>query len=139
MQLKDIMTKQVVTINGEDNVADAAKRMLEADIGCLVVTNASTIKGIITDRDLTIGCLSEGHNPRQCQVAHHMTSPVVTASSATDVLEAAHLMTEKKIKRLPVTERGQLTGLVSFLDIAQAMEGPMHDLMIGMGAARRID
>lgn len=138
MQLKDIMAKKVVTVTGEESVADAARKMREANIGCLVVTNTRSVKGIITDRDLAVGCLSDGHDARRCEVSHHMSSPVITAGPNMDILEAAHLMTEKKIKRLPVVEREQLVGLVSFSDIAQAMDRPMHDLMVGMGAARRV-
>ena len=55
-----------------------------------------------------------------------------------DILDVAHLMTEQKVKRIPVVEGNQLIGLVSFSDVAQAMDRPMHDLMMGMGAARRI-
>lgn len=136
MQLKDIMTKEVITITEDETIANAARRMQEADVGCLVVTGAS-VTGIITDRDLAIKCVGEGHNPTECQVSQYMSRPVTTAEPGMDILDAAHLMTEKQVKRLPVVDGDQLIGLVSFSDIAGAMERPMHDLMLGMGAARR--
>jgi CBS domain-containing protein len=137
MQLKGIMAKNVLTITGEETIAGAARRMQEGNVGCLVITNAGSVQGIITDRDLAVRCISQGHNPQQCHVSNHMSSPVITTQPDMDILDAAHLMTEQKVKRLPVVEGDQLIGLVSFSDVAQAMDRPMHDLMVGMGAARR--
>jgi CBS domain-containing protein len=138
MQLKGIMAKNVLTITSEETIAGAARRMQEANVGCLVITNSGKVQGIITDRDLAVRCISQGHNPQQCHVSNHMSSPVITTEPDMDILDAAHLMTEQKVKRLPVVEGDQLIGLVSFSDVAQAMDRPMHDLMVGMGAARRI-
>jgi|SRR3990172_771415 len=136
MQLRDIVHAKVITIEGSEAVTQAAKRMKEANVGCIVVTG-SAVMGIITDRDLTVRCLAEGHDSRTCTVSQHMTSPAIVVSPTLDVLDTAHLMTERKVKRLPMVEAGHLVGLVSFSDIAQAMDRPLHDLMIGMGAARR--
>jgi signal-transduction protein with cAMP-binding, CBS, and nucleotidyltransferase domain len=114
--------------------------MREASIGCLVVTvvtNEEKVEGIITDRDLTVRCLTEGHNPLLCPVSQHMSRPVITAGPGMDVLYAAHLMSNKKIKRLPVVEGDQLIGLVSFSDIANAMIQPMSHLLAGLGASKR--
>ena len=136
MQLRNIVRGRVITIDENDTVIEAAKRMKEANIGCLVVTG-STIAGIVTDRDLTVRCLAEAHHSAECTVSRHMSSPAITVAPTMDVLDAAHLMTERQVKRLPLVENGQLVGLVSFSDVAQAMDRPLHDLMIGMGAARR--
>lgn len=91
MQLKDIMTTNVVTITGEGTIASAAQRMAQANVGCLLVTNAGALKGIITDRDIAVRCVGAGEDPRLCQVSDHMTTPVVTATPTMDVLGAAHL------------------------------------------------
>ncbi len=137
MQIRDIMRKDVVTVTAQDSVAKAAKQMQQANVGCIVVTNSGSVRGILTDRDIAVSCLGEGHNALQCQVGNHMSNPVITATPTMDVLEATHIMVERKVKRLPVVEGNQLVGLVSFSDVAQAMERPMHDLLLGMGAARR--
>jgi CBS domain-containing protein len=138
MQLRDIMSKKVVTVSPEDKIADAATRMREQNIGCVVVTNAGLIKGILTDRDIAVRCTSNSEDPRICPVSHHMTTTVITATPTTDVLDAVHLMTDKQVKRLPVIESAQLVGLVSFSDLAHAIESPIHDLLMGMGADRRV-
>ena len=137
MQIKEIMARQVITIRPEETVAAAARRMAQASIGCLVVANAGAVKGIITDRDLAVRCIAEGDDPRQCTVAQHMTTALVTASPTMDVLDAAHLLVQRRVKRLPVVEEERLVGLVSLSDIAQALDQPLHDLLLGMGAARR--
>lgn len=136
MQLKDIMVKDVITITEEETIANAAKNMREANVGCLVVANHGSAQGIITDRDLAVRCVCEEHDTRRCQVANHMSSPAITADPSLDILDAAHMMTENQVNRLPVVEGDQIIGLVSFSDIAYAMDRAMHDLMAGMGAAR---
>jgi CBS domain-containing protein len=138
MQLKDIMVKHVVTVTEDESVFNAANLMRQASVGCLVIARAGRAQGIITDRDLTIRCLGEGHNPLLCPVSQHMSTPVITAGPDMEVLYAAHLMSNKKIKRLPVLEDEQLIGLVSFSDIANAMMQPMVHLLAGLGASRRV-
>jgi CBS domain-containing protein len=137
MQLKDIMAKHVVTVTEGESVFDAANLMRQASVGCLVIARAGKVQGIVTDRDLTIRCLGEGHNPVLCPVSQHMSAPAITTEPDMDVLYAAHLMSNKKIKRLPVVEDDQLVGLVSFSDIANAMMQPMVHLLAGLGASRR--
>ncbi len=138
MQVRDIMRREVVTISGDETIAVAARRMRDANVGCLVVTNAGSVIGIITDRDLTVRCLSNGDIAQECWVRQHMSSPVVTATPDMDILDAAHLMTERQVKRLPVMEERELVGLVSFSDVALALDRPMHDLLLGFGGARRV-
>jgi CBS domain-containing protein len=137
MQVKEMMAKKVFTVNPNDSVALAAQTMQEKNVGCLVVVNSGKVKGMITDRDLTVSCLSNSHAASGCQVSSHMSSPVITITPETDVLEAAHTMTARKVKRLPVVEGEKLVGLISMGDIAQAMDRPIHDLLTGMRSARR--
>lgn len=136
MQLREIMTGDVITITRDQTIAEAAKRMRESNVGCLVVTNEGSVQGIITDRDLVVNCLYQLDDYAECEVSAHLTSPALTAEADTDILDAAHLMNENRIKRLPVVESDQLVGIVSFSDIAQAMDQPMHDVLAGFGAAR---
>ncbi len=143
MDLQNIMSTHVHTISPDESVSAAAMKMRDADVGCLVVFNGEGVKGVITDRDLAIGCLSNGHDPAECHVSDHMSSPAITSTPGLDMVDAAHIMTEKHIRRLPVIDRGQLVGLASLSDIAlaldmakQSMDRTMHDLLMGMGASR---
>ena len=137
MRIEEIMNRNVVTSKEEETVTTAAKHMKEAHVGCLVVVDGEKVRGIVTDRDLAVGCLSEGHDPGECPVALHMTSPVTTVSADMDILHAAHMLTEGRIKRLPVVEGERLIGIASFSDIAMAMDQPILDLLVDMRTARR--
>ncbi len=119
---QDIMANDVVTANPEMSVADAAKLMLAKDVGCLVVLCESKIKGIVTDRDL-MTCAVRQHNVQECIISNHMSSPVMTAPPDVLLIHLAHFMAEKQIKRVPITEEGQLVGIISFSDIAEDMDG----------------
>ena len=121
MQLKEVMKTEVVTVGRNETVTNAAKRMREANIGCLVIVDGDSLVGIVTDRDLLIGCLGAGHDPSACQVSDYMSSPVITESPATEIQVAAHMMVSRKIKRLPLVEDGKLVGLVSFSDLGHSM------------------
>ena len=121
MQLKEVMKSEVVTVGRGETVSSAAKRMREANIGCLVIVEGDSLVGIVTDRDLLIGCLGAGHNPAESQVSDYMSSPVSTESPATEIQVAAHMMVSRKIKRLPLVEDGKLVGLVSFSDLGHSM------------------
>ena len=121
MQLKEVMKTEVVTVGRGETVSNAAKRMREANIGCLVIVEGDSLVGIVTDRDLLIGCLGAGHNPTECQVSDYMSSPVITESPATEIQVAAHMMVSRKIKRLPLVDDGKLVGLVSFSDLGHSM------------------
>ena len=121
MQLKDVMKSEVISVGRDTTVTDAAKRMREANIGCLLVMDGDSVLGIVTDRDLLIGCLGAGHNPAESQVSQYMSSPVITESPSTEIQVAAHMMVSRRIKRLPLVEDGKLVGLVSFSDLGHSM------------------
>jgi CBS domain-containing protein len=95
--------------------------MRDSNVGCLVVEAGGTVIGVITDRDLATRCSAQGHDPCQCQVQHHMTSPAITVEPTVDVLDAARIMLNHRMRRLPVTLCDQLVGLVSLSDIEQEM------------------
>jgi CBS domain-containing protein len=139
MKVKEVMSGEVATVGENETIANAAKKMADMNVGCLVVTEAGMVYGLITDRDITASCVGEAHDPRGCVVAQHMSSPVFTVKPDTDVLEAAQMMTLKRVKRLPVVDGVKMVGLVSISDLAKAMEQPMHNLLesIGMDAPKR--
>ncbi len=137
MRLEQVMVVNVVTISPSERLSVAADWMRGQNVGCLVVTNAGEVKGIITDRDIATRCVSREHDARGCCVSDHMSAPPITAHPSMDIIEAAHLMRAAQIKRLPIVSGSQLIGLVSLSDVALALDQPMHDLLLGMGAARR--
>ena len=117
MKLRDIMVTEVATISPESTISTAAQKMREQGIGSLVVTVNGSVKGILTDRDL-LGCLAQAHDASACRVVVHMTSSVIVEGPDQELFMATEIMADRRIKRLPIVERGRLVGLVSFSDIA---------------------
>ncbi|MDP6402698.1 MAG: CBS domain-containing protein [SAR202 cluster bacterium] len=143
MEVQEVMSSYVHTVEQDESVAAAARKMREGDVGSLVVTSSGSVKGVITDRDLTVRCMSQGHDYQKCRVSDHMGGPAITVGPASDMLDAAAMMAGRKIRRLPVVDGDKLIGLVSLSDIALSidsalvsMNSTLHDLLSGMGAAR---
>ena len=132
MKLQEIMVKDVIQAAPEETISMAGKRMRDNAVGCLVVTMAGAVKGIITDRDL-LGCLAAAHDPYRCQIATHMRRPVHVLRPDEDPTIAAEVMEERCIKRLPIVQHGKLVGIVSLSDLA-AIAGAQAE---GLRAALR--
>jgi CBS domain-containing protein len=93
--------------------------MRQLDVGSLPVCENERLVGMLTDRDITVRCVSEGFDPRTDLVREVMTPQVVYCFEDQDVTEAAKLMKEKQIRRLAVLNRQKrLTGIVSLGDLA---------------------
>jgi len=132
MKLKEIMVKDVVQAAPDETIGAAGKRMRESAVGCLVITVAGAVKGIITDRDL-LACLAAEHDPYRCQIATHMRRPVHVLRPDEDHTSAAAAMRDRCIKRLPIAQNGKLLGIVSLSDLAAIAGGEAEQL----GAALR--
>jgi CBS domain-containing protein len=116
----NVMVKKVITVDEQASVKEAADTMNQFEIGSVITTRKGKPIGIITERDLLKRIVAEGRNAKKTKVKEIMSSPLVVISPDTDLEEAARLMFEMKIKKLPVTEQNRLVGLVSLTDIARA-------------------
>lgn len=116
-KVADIMTDEVVTVTVRDNIYEVAVKMKENDTGFIPVVEGDKLLGVITDRDLVIRCMAE-KRPNSTAVDEIMTRGIKTASRDMSVDEAAELMAEQQIRRLPVTEGDRLIGIVSIGDLA---------------------
>ena len=119
-KLTDILVHSkvgVIHIDADCNVFEAAKKMRDHKVGALMVVEKDTLSGIFTERDLMIRVIAEGHDPKKVKVSEYMTSSVATASPETSISEAANLMSQSRIRHLPVIQDGKLYGLVSSGDI----------------------
>lgn len=125
MEIKDIMTKQVVSIHPSESVEVAARTMTRYNIGVLPVCANGKLCGIVTDRDIVTRCLAAGRQPTNTQVRQVMTEQVTAARPDMKTGVAAHLMGRMQIRRLPVVEGGVLCGMVSLGDMAARAETSM--------------
>jgi CBS domain-containing protein len=121
MQLSDILTHQVETIPPTASIKEAAQRMRSMDVGALPVCDGQRLLGMVTDRDLTIRMMAEGRDPVATPVSEAMTPDVRYCFADQDVKEAARIMQQEQIRRLPVVDRQKhLVGIVSLGDLAVA-------------------
>ncbi|WP_027416797.1 CBS domain-containing protein [Aneurinibacillus terranovensis] len=116
-KLESIMTKQVSAVRPDQPIADAANIMHQYDVGAVPVVQNGQCVGIVTDRDIAIRAVANGRDGNT-PVSNVMTKNVVTASSQMDVHEAARLMAQHQIRRLPVVDNGELNGMVALGDLA---------------------
>jgi CBS domain-containing protein len=119
LKTASVMVKKVITVDEKASVKEAANIMNQFEIGSVIATRKGKPIGIITERDLLKRIVSNGRNAEKTIVKEIMSSPLIAISPDTDLEEAAHVMFEKKIKKLIVTEQNRLVGLVSLTDIAR--------------------
>jgi CBS domain-containing protein len=119
VKVKDLMIKEVIQIDENASVKEAADIMNHHEIGSIVAVRKRKATGILTERDLLKRIVSEGKNAEKTRVKEVMSTPLVTIPPDTDLEDAARLMFEKKIKKLPVVSENHLLGLISLTDIAR--------------------
>ena len=121
MQLSQILTRDVQTLDPNATVREAAQRMRSLDVGSMPVCDGSRLLGMITDRDITIRAIADGRDPARTAVREAMTPDVQCVFDDDDIAKAAQIMEERQIRRLPVVSREKrLVGIVSLGDIARA-------------------
>ena len=123
LKVKDVMVRDVVSIQSDQTVLNAVNLMNENKIGCLVVLENGRVVGIVTERDMLERVIAVSAEPAKTFVGQVMSKPVVTVEQETSLEEAVELMFEHRIKKLPVMERGdtdaRLVGLVTLTDISR--------------------
>lgn len=119
MRVSEVMTKGAECARPDDTLAQAAERMKALDCGCLPVCDNDKLVGMITDRDMTVRATADGLDPNAAHVRDAMTPGIVCCQDDQDVAEAAKIMKEKQIRRLPVMNKSRrLVGIVSLGDLA---------------------
>jgi len=114
------MVENVVTIQPDDGVKRAAELMNLHEISCLVVVNCGKPVGIVTERDMLKRLIDSSRVPSRTRVVDIMTKPIVSALPDMRAGDAAKLMLERNIKKLPIVENGKLVGLVSLTDLLRS-------------------
>jgi CBS domain-containing protein len=111
---------EVLEIEADASVLEAVKRMVEANIGSLLVRDAGEIAGIVTERDYLRSVALEGPADEQVTVREIMSSPLIVVSPETTIDECMALMTDRRIRHVPVVgENGEVLGIVSIGDVVK--------------------
>jgi CBS domain-containing protein len=109
----------VFEIDGGASVFEAVQLMVEMNTGSLLVTEGGEITGIVTERDYLRRVTLEGRAERETAVREIMSSPLIVSSPQTTIDECMALMTDRRIRHVPVVEEGRVVGLVSIGDLVK--------------------
>ena len=125
--IREAMTPDPKTIEPGTTAQEAARIMKSEDVGSLPIVEDGRLAGVVTDRDLAIRILAEGKGA-DTTVGEIASKDVVTVDPQQSLEEAARLMAEHQVRRLPVTEEdGKLVGILAQADVAQTG----HDSLTG--------
>jgi CBS domain-containing protein len=130
LKVDDVMTMEVITIDENASVKEAADIMNQQGISCLIAVRKGKAIGIITERDLLKRVIVETKNAKKTKVREIMSSPLEVVAPGTNLESALRLMFEKKIKKIAVVEKKRLLGLVSLTDIARCQPAIINMLKV---------
>ncbi len=116
--IRDVMTPSPRAMDARASVQEAAKAMLDDDIGDVIVCDGDTVCGIVTDRDITIRTVAHGKDPAATKLGEICSEDLTSLSLGDTVDDAVRLMREKAIRRIPVLDDGKPVGVVSIGDLA---------------------
>ena len=118
-EILDVKGHEVLKVDAGTSVLDAVRKMVEANVGSLLVMNGEEIAGIVTERDYLRRVALVGRTETETSVGEIASSPLIVGTPATSVDECKALMTERRIRHLPVIEDGALVGLISIGDLVK--------------------
>jgi len=120
-QLLDRKGPKVYSIGPDATVYEAVRAMADHDVGALLVLDGDALAGIVSERDYARKVILRDRSSRETLVRDIMTAGVVTITPECDVQEGLSVMTERRIRHLPVVEEGQVAGMVSIGDLVKAV------------------
>jgi CBS domain-containing protein len=128
MRVREILRSKgdtVITISPDATVHEAMQLLVKHNIGSVVVLDG-TIRGILTERDLLRAGAEDPNRFFDARVHELMTTQVITASPGADLQQVMNIMTERRIRHLPITSGGQLRGMISIGDVVNALRQDME-------------
>ncbi len=118
MKVRDVMTSSVDWVTPDTSVVEVAQLMKKDDVGSIPICKENRLIGMITDRDIVLKVVAAGGNTNNISSKDIMSTDITFVSADQDVHEAANLMSEYQIRRLPVLEKGKLVGILAIGDLA---------------------
>ena len=119
--LLDAKGPEIISITGDASVFEAIKLMADRAVGSLLVLDGDALRGIVTERDYARKVIIKGRASESTEVREIMTVDVITATVDQTVNECMTVMTERRIRHLPVVEDGEVVGMISIGDLVQAI------------------
>ena len=109
----------VLRIEASASIYDAVKRMVDRNVGALLVMDGGEVAGIVTERDYLRRVALQGRPDEETPVREIMSSPLVVVTPETSIDECMALMTDRRIRHLPVVDGGEVAGIVSIGDVVK--------------------
>jgi len=119
--LLDRKGTEIISIVQDASVFEAIKLMADRAVGSLLVMDGSVLQGIVTERDYARKVIVKGRSSESTEVREIMSTDIITATTQQSVKECMTLMTERRIRHLPVVMDGEVVGLISIGDLVQAI------------------
>lgn len=119
--LLDRKGRALFSIEPEDPVLEAIRMMADRHVGALLVMRGAELAGIVSERDYARKVVLLGRSSAETPVWQIMTAPVITVSPDHSVQDCMRLMTERRIRHLPVVDAGRVTGMISIGDLVKAV------------------
>ena len=119
-RISEVMTKNPVMLSSSSSITEAAKCMLDEDIGAVIVEDDGKLCGIVTDRDIAVRAVAKKKDPQHTKLGEICSRATCTVSEDDDVDRAVELMRANALRRVPVVDRqDKVVGIVSLGDLAQ--------------------
>ncbi len=119
--LLDRKGRELISIVQDASVFDAIKLMADRGVGSLLVMDGGDLKGIVTERDYARKVIIKGRSSESTEVGEIMSTDIVTATSRQTVNECMTLMTDRRIRHLPIVSDDEVVGMISIGDLVQAI------------------
>ena len=116
-RVRDVMTPGPIGVDYDQSIGEVARTMRDWGIGAVLVVRDGALYGLVTDRDLVVRAVAEAKGPDE-PVGPLSSSDLIGVEAGADVAVAARLMRDHAVRRLPVLQDGQVTGIVSLGDLA---------------------
>ena len=118
-EILDSKGHKVLRIDADASILEAVKQMVSANVGSLLVIDSGEIAGIVTERDFLRRVADDEGSDHQASVREIMSSPLIVVTPQTSVDECMALMTNRRIRHVPVVDDGEVTGIVSIGDVVK--------------------
>ena len=113
--------RAIFSVEAQASVLDAIRLLAEHHVGALLVMRAGVLEGIVSERDYALKVILRGRSATDTAVRDIMSSPVLTVSLDTSVNECMQLVTDRRVRHLPVVDGGRVVGMVSIGDLVKAV------------------
>lgn len=119
-KVRDVMTAEPIVLQQDQSIADAAQAMRDASVGAVLIVDGDKLCGLVTDRDIVVRAVAESALP-DSPVGQVVSPDLVAVGADDEIADAARVMQDNAVRRLPVLDDGRIVGIVSIGDLAVSL------------------